>query len=106
MDKFMKGHWLSSKTKVKESYVTRKDGSKLRLLICSSKSKGASVPVTGLLWIPVAFHMPLYPMLDDRELTASSQHNDAPVWNTQANFLKENFKYAQKHCYVQESFIE
>ena len=26
-------------------------------------------------------------MLDDREQTASSQNNDAPVWNTQANRL-------------------
>ena len=181
MDKFVKGHWLSAKTKVKECYVTRKDGSKLRLLICTSKKKSTKKPVTGLLWIhgggyaiglpeqdflftdifckdgsciavlpdyrrstespypaaledcyltlrwmwhnadklgihrnqifvggdsagggltaavclyardkgkiPVAFHMPLYPMLDDREQTASSQNNDAPVWNTQANRL-------------------
>ena len=35
--------------------------------------------------IQIAFHMPLYPMLDDREITKSSQNNDAPVWNTQAN---------------------
>lgn len=181
MDKSVKGHWLSLKTKVKECYVTRKDGSKLRLLVCTSKKKSVKKPVTGLLWIhgggyaiglpeqdfffadlfckdasciavlpdyrrsteapypaaledcyltlrwmwrnaeklginrkqlfvggdsagggltaavclyardkgkiPVAFHMPLYPMLDDREQTPSSQNNDAPVWNTQANRL-------------------
>ncbi len=34
---------------------------------------------------PVAFHMPLYPMLDDRMETPSSQGNDAPVWNTASN---------------------
>lgn len=181
MDKFMKGHWLSRRTKVKTCYVTRKDGTKLRLLVCTSKKKQMEKSVTGLLWIhgggyaiglpeqdylfadlfcedasciavlpdyrrsteapypaaledcylalkwmwhnaeklgingkqlfvggdsagggltaavclytrdkaqiPVAFHMPLYPMLDDRELTASSKNNDAPVWNTQANRL-------------------
>ena len=34
---------------------------------------------------PVAFHLPLYPMLDDRMETASSRDNDAPVWNTASN---------------------
>jgi len=177
----MKGHWMSFHTKAKTCYVTRKDGSKLRLLVCYSKKRSEKKPVTGLLWIhgvgyaiglpeqdflfadlfcnddsciailpdyrrsteapypaamedcylalewmwhnadklgihrkqlfvggdsaggglaaavclcardkkkiPVAFHMPLYPMLDDREVTASSKNNDAPVWNTQANRL-------------------
>ncbi|MEE1087143.1 MAG: alpha/beta hydrolase fold domain-containing protein [Schaedlerella sp.] len=79
LDKFMKGHWLSLSTKVKTCYVTRKDGTQLRLLVCFSKKKKEKKPV--------AFHMPLYPMLDDREQTASSQNNDAPVWNTQSNRL-------------------
>lgn len=35
--------------------------------------------------IPIAFQFPLYPMLDDREVTASSKDNDAPVWNTRSN---------------------
>ena len=34
--------------------------------------------------VNVAFQMPLYPMLDDRE-TASSRDNHAPVWNTRTN---------------------
>lgn len=34
--------------------------------------------------IPIAFQMPLYPMLDDRP-TESSADNDAPVWNTKSN---------------------
>ena len=35
--------------------------------------------------VPIAFQMPLYPMLDDREITKSSKDNDAPVWNTESN---------------------
>lgn len=35
--------------------------------------------------VNVAFQMPLYPMLDDRMITASSQNNDAPIWNTKNN---------------------
>lgn len=34
---------------------------------------------------PVASHMPLYPMLDDRMITASSQGNRSPVWNSASN---------------------
>lgn len=34
--------------------------------------------------IPIAFQMPLYPMLDDRD-TATSRDNHAPVWNTRRN---------------------
>lgn len=180
LDKFLKGHWLSFSTKVKTQYITRKDGSKLRVLVCKSRKKRkTNQPVTGLLWmhgggyaiglpeqdflfanqfckdgscvailpdytrsteepypsaledcylalqwmwkkadkyginreqifvggnsaggglaaavclyardqrqIPIAFHMPLYPMLDDREITESSRNNDAPVWNTMSN---------------------
>lgn len=35
--------------------------------------------------IAVAFQMPWYPMLDDRMLTPSSQHNDDPIWSSKAN---------------------
>lgn len=35
--------------------------------------------------VKIAFQMPLYPMLDDRMITASSQDNDAPVWNSASN---------------------
>lgn len=35
--------------------------------------------------VAVAFQMPLYPMLDDRMITESSQNNDAPIWNTKSN---------------------
>ena len=35
--------------------------------------------------VSIAYQMPLYPMLDDRMITKSSQNNDAPVWNTKSN---------------------
>ena len=35
--------------------------------------------------VSIAFQMPLYPMLDDRMITPSSQYNDAPMWNTKSN---------------------
>ena len=40
--------------------------------------------------VNIAFQMPLYPMLDDRMITASSQNNDAPVWNTASNIAAWN----------------
>ena len=36
--------------------------------------------------VPIAFQMPLYPMLDYRP-TESSTDNDAPIWNTKANLV-------------------
>lgn len=48
--------------------------------------------------VSVAFQMPLYPMLDDRMITPSSQNNDAPVWNTLSNengwqmYLQEDYQ--------------
>jgi acetyl esterase/lipase len=180
LDRFMKGHWLSRKTAVKTTFIERKNGSKLRVIVCRAKNEGeADTRVTGLLWmhgggyasglpeqdclfadlfchdgscvavlpdytrsvdapypaslhdcylalqwmwkhadelgidsnqifvggesagggltaavclyardkghIPIAFQLPLYPMLDDREITKSSQNNDAPIWNTKSN---------------------
>jgi acetyl esterase/lipase len=35
----------------------------------------------------IAFQMPLYPMLDDRQDSASAAGNDAPVWDAKANRL-------------------
>ncbi len=35
--------------------------------------------------VAIAFQMPLYPMLDDRMITESSQNNDAPIWNSASN---------------------
>lgn len=33
----------------------------------------------------IAFQMPLYPMLDDRMITASSRNNSMPVWSSKSN---------------------
>lgn len=37
--------------------------------------------------VNIAFQMPLYPMIDDRMITPSSQNNNAPVWNSKSNEL-------------------
>ncbi|MGB7342434.1 MAG: alpha/beta hydrolase [Phototrophicaceae bacterium] len=36
--------------------------------------------------VNIAFQMPIYPMIDDRQMSASSQSN-APVWNAKSNKL-------------------
>ena len=36
--------------------------------------------------VNVAFQIPLYPMIDDRMITESSQNNYAPVWNSELNY--------------------
>lgn len=47
--------------------------------------------------VPIAFQIPLYPMLDDRMDLPSAVDNDAPVWNSKSNriawkmYLGENF---------------
>jgi acetyl esterase/lipase len=35
----------------------------------------------------IAFQMPIYPMIDDRQNSASAVGNDAPVWDEEANRL-------------------
>jgi len=37
--------------------------------------------------VRIAFQMPLYPMMDDRNSTESARDNDAPVWNSRHNRL-------------------
>ncbi len=47
--------------------------------------------------VKLAFQMPIYPMIDDRMITASSQIPDLPVWNGRANrmgwdlYLKDHY---------------
>lgn len=41
--------------------------------------------------VKIAFQMPLYPMIDDRMTTKSSQNNYAPVWNSSLNY--KGWKY-------------
>lgn len=60
-------------------------------LFVGGESAGGGLTVAVCLYardkgeIPISFQIPLYPMLDDREITKSSQNNDAPVWNTKSN---------------------
>lgn len=37
--------------------------------------------------VPIAFQLPIYPMIDDREQTSSSSISNAPVWNSKTNAL-------------------
>lgn len=46
---FVKGKWKSNQTNCVNDYITRVDGSKLRVLIVTPKNKKTKVP--GLLWI-------------------------------------------------------
>lgn len=56
--------------------------------------------------VNIAFQMPLYPMLDDRMLTESSKHNDAPMWNTKSNecawelYLGDLYQTDNLSCYA------
>lgn len=47
--------------------------------------------------VNIAFQMPLYPMIDDRMITASSQNNDAPVWNSKSNELGWRLYLGEKY---------
>ena len=55
--------------------------------------------------VNIAFQMPLYPMLDDRD-TASSADNHAPNWNTKRNhrawkrYLREAYGTVFVSCYA------
>ena len=55
--------------------------------------------------VNIAFQMPLYPMLDDRD-TPSSRDNHAPVWNTRRNhrawrrYLREAYGTEEVPCYA------
>lgn len=59
-------------------------------IMVGGESAGAASRWPPAFWqrdigeVNIAFQMPLYPMLDDRE-TASSRDNHAPVWNTRTN---------------------
>jgi len=59
-------------------------------LMVGGESAGGGLTVATCLLardtgdVDVAFQMPLYPMLDDRD-TPSSRDNRAPVWNTRSN---------------------
>ena len=60
--------------------------------IVAGHSAGGGLTAAVSAWatdtdeVPIAFQMPVYPMIDDRP-TASNTDNDAPVWNSKANQL-------------------
>lgn len=37
--------------------------------------------------VKVAFQLPIYPMIDDRQITQSAVNSDAPAWNSKSNQL-------------------
>lgn len=49
-DTFMRGKWRGKNTQIEPRYITREDGSRMRILICTSK-KGTNSDATGLMWI-------------------------------------------------------
>lgn len=58
--------------------------------------------------VPIAFQMPLYPMIDDRP-TESNRGNNAPLWNSRANdlgwrlYLGELYGKPDLPCYAAPS---
>ena len=50
-------------------------------------SAAVSLKATDTDDVKIAFQMPLYPMIDDRQNSASVVGNDAPVWDEKANRL-------------------
>lgn len=56
--------------------------------------------------VKIAFQMPLYPMLDDRQTCESAIDNDAPVWNSKSNdnawklYLGESCGSTDVSCYA------
>lgn len=49
-DTFMRGKWFGKNTEIRTLYIPRGDGSRLRILVCTSK-KGTNPDATGLLWM-------------------------------------------------------
>ena len=50
MDRLMTGRWFGRHSKIETRYLTREDGSRLRILLCTSK-RGTNPNATGLMWI-------------------------------------------------------
>jgi acetyl esterase/lipase len=44
-----------------------------------------SLKATDTQDVAIAFQMPIYPMINDRQNTASATNNNAPVWNAKTN---------------------
>ena len=65
-------------------------GARSDQIIVAGESAGGGMTAAIALYardkkeVNIAFHMPLYPMIDDRP-TESSRENDAPIWNARKN---------------------
>jgi acetyl esterase/lipase len=49
-----------------------------------------SLKATDTREVDIAFQMPIYPMIDDRQTTESATNNDGPAWNSASNDLGWN----------------
>ena len=62
-------------------------------LIVTGESAGGGLTAATTLYardkgeVNIAFQMPLYPMIDDRNNSESAKDNDAPIWNAHTNEL-------------------
>lgn len=60
-------------------------------LFVGGDSAGGGLTIATVLYardqgeVNVAFQLPMYPMIDDRMMTASMVENDAPIWNERSN---------------------
>ena len=60
-------------------------------LMVGGESAGGGVTLATSIYardkgeVAIAYQMPLYPMIDDRMITESSQNNNSPLWNTKSN---------------------
>ena len=50
MDRLVNGRWFGKHSKIETKYIAREDGSRLRILVCTSK-EGTNANATGLMWI-------------------------------------------------------
>lgn len=70
----------------------RKLGIRSNQLMVGGDSAGGGLTAALTLYVRdkgnvnVSFQMPLYPMIDDRMITESSQNNYAPIWNSELNY--------------------
>lgn len=61
-----------------------------KLIVAGSSAGGGlaaavTLKATHTKDVKIAFQIPVYPMLDDRQNTKSAINNDAPVWNSKTN---------------------
>lgn len=82
-DCYLALRWLKNNG---ESYGMRSD----QIFVGGDSAGGGLCAAVSLLArdrgdVNIAFQMPLYPMIDDRMITASSQNNNAPIWNSKSN---------------------